>query len=103
MYIFYKVRKQENFTQDLLMIYGNALKNITKIYQIILKVGGPFMLIYYEAYVSKYDAMAREKYLKSGMGKRYMKNRLKRFLSLTGWKYFILSHKQTGAEPKNMF
>jgi hypothetical protein len=27
---------------------------------------------------------AREKYLKSGMGKRYLKNRLKRFLSLTG-------------------
>jgi hypothetical protein len=27
---------------------------------------------------------SREKYLKSGMGKRYLKNRLKRFLSLTG-------------------
>lgn len=30
------------------------------------------------------DAFAREKYLKTGMGKRYIKNRLKRFLSLTG-------------------
>ena len=30
------------------------------------------------------DALAREKYLKTGMGKRYLRNRLKRFLSLTG-------------------
>ena len=45
---------------------------------------GPFELIYYEASLHKTDAFAREKYLKSGMGKRYLKNRLKRFLSLTG-------------------
>ncbi|OGK13990.1 excinuclease ABC subunit C [Candidatus Roizmanbacteria bacterium RIFCSPHIGHO2_01_FULL_37_16b] len=45
---------------------------------------GPFSLIYYEACIYKYDAFAREKYLKSGMGKRYLRNRLKRFLSLTG-------------------
>ena len=45
---------------------------------------GPFDLIYYEACLSKNDAFAREKYLKSGMGKRYLRNRLKRFLSLTG-------------------
>ena len=30
------------------------------------------------------DARSREKFLKSGMGKRYLKTRLKRFLSLTG-------------------
>ncbi|MCQ9205958.1 MAG: GIY-YIG nuclease family protein [Omnitrophica bacterium] len=45
---------------------------------------GPFKIIYYEACANEYDARAREKYLKSGMGKRYLKNRLKRFLSLTG-------------------
>jgi putative endonuclease len=45
---------------------------------------GPFDLIYYEASLIKNDAFAREKYLKSGMGKRYLRNRLKRFLSLTG-------------------
>lgn len=44
----------------------------------------PFNLIYYEACLNQGDAIAREKYLKSGMGKRYLKNRLKRFLSLTG-------------------
>lgn len=45
---------------------------------------GPFELIYYEASSNIIDAKTREKYLKSGMGKRYLKNRLKRFLSLTG-------------------
>ena len=38
----------------------------------------------YEASLNEQDARAREEYLKTGMGKRYIKNRLKRFLSLTG-------------------
>ena len=37
----------------------------------------PFLLIYYEAGLNKDDAKMRETYLKSGMGKRYLKNRLK--------------------------
>jgi putative endonuclease len=45
---------------------------------------GKLALIYYEVCVNKNDAYTREKYLKTGMGKRYLKNRLKRFLSLTG-------------------
>ena len=45
---------------------------------------GPWDLIYYEACLNGEDARSREKYLKTGMGKRYLKNRLKRFLSLTG-------------------
>ncbi|MEO0129647.1 MAG: GIY-YIG nuclease family protein [candidate division WOR-3 bacterium] len=48
------------------------------------KSRGPFVLIYYEACLNEQDARAREKFLKSGMGKRYIRNRLKRFLSLTG-------------------
>ncbi len=44
---------------------------------------GPFKLIYYEACLNKNDAFAREKYLKTGRGKKYLKNRLKRFLFLT--------------------
>ena len=43
---------------------------------------GPFDLIYYEACRNKQDAFAREKYLKTGIGKRYIKNRLKRFFSI---------------------
>jgi len=45
---------------------------------------GPYELIYYEACMDHNDAAAREKYLKRGMGKRYLNNRLKRFLALTG-------------------
>lgn len=41
----------------------------------------PIKLIYYEACESWKDARAREKYLKTGMGKRYLKNRLKNYLT----------------------
>ncbi len=45
---------------------------------------GPFELIYCEMCKNKEDARKREIYLKTGMGKRYLKNRLRRFLALTG-------------------
>jgi len=45
---------------------------------------GEWKIIYYEACTQEQDARSREIYLKSGMGKRYLKSRLKRFLSLTG-------------------
>jgi len=41
----------------------------------------PLTLIYYEACVNEQDAKVREQYLKSGVGKRYIKNRLKFYLS----------------------
>lgn len=44
----------------------------------------PLKLIYFEGYLSKNDAYRRERYLKSGMGKRDLKNRLRG--GLTGWK-----------------
>lgn len=44
----------------------------------------PYKIIYYEACINENDARSRELYLKSGMGKRYLKNRLRGFLSLTG-------------------
>lgn len=45
------------------------------------KYGGPWKIIYCEICINKQDAFAREKYLKSGMGKRYLKNRLKFFFA----------------------
>ena len=33
----------------------------------------PLILIYYEACINKDDATKREKYIKSGMGKKYLK------------------------------
>lgn len=41
----------------------------------------PLRLIYYEACLTLKDALARERYLKSGMGKRYIRNRLKIYLN----------------------
>jgi putative endonuclease len=37
---------------------------------------GPFEVIYYEGCLLEEKARSRELYLKSGMGKRYLKNRL---------------------------
>jgi len=41
----------------------------------------PFTLIYYEACLNRTDAIKREKYLKTAWGKRYIKNRLKGYLT----------------------
>lgn len=41
----------------------------------------PMKLIYYETCVSREDAKKREKYLKTAWGKRYLKNRLRKYLT----------------------
>ncbi len=41
----------------------------------------PFRLLYYEACLNQKDATHREKYLKTSWGKRYIKNRLKNYLT----------------------
>jgi putative endonuclease len=38
---------------------------------------GPWELVYYEASLSKTDALIRERYLKTAWGKRYLKLRIK--------------------------
>lgn len=54
----------------------NAGKNFST------KAGAPWQLIYCEVGLNQQDARAREKYLKSGMGRRYLKNRLKFFFAI---------------------
>jgi putative endonuclease len=39
----------------------------------------PIKLVYYEGSLDQSDALHREKYLKSTYGKRYLKNRLKKY------------------------
>ena len=68
------------YTADLRKRFNQHNENITG----WTKGRGPFTLIYYEACNNQQDAKSREQYLKSGMGRRYLKNRLKRFLALTG-------------------
>ena len=41
---------------------------------------GPWKLIYYEAYLEQADALGREKYLKSGAGRRFLRSLLKNYL-----------------------
>lgn len=41
----------------------------------------PFELIYWEGCLDRSDAAQREKYLKSAWGKRYLKSRLRRYLT----------------------
>ncbi len=41
----------------------------------------PLKLVYYEACLNRQDATRREKYLKTSWGKRYIKNRLKEYLT----------------------
>ena len=38
---------------------------------------GPWTLIYYEAYLDREDAEGRERYLKSGSGRRFMRAQLR--------------------------
>lgn len=40
----------------------------------------PYKLIYYEAFLARYDAKSREKYLKSGFGRRTINKLLKKYL-----------------------
>jgi putative endonuclease len=44
----------------------------------------PLKLIYWEGCLNQQDATRREKYLKSGSGKIYLRNRLSNFFNPTG-------------------
>ncbi|WP_375579154.1 GIY-YIG nuclease family protein [Marivirga tractuosa] len=44
----------------------------------------PLSLIYFEGCINQQDATRREKYLKSGNGKIYLRNRLRNYLNPTG-------------------
>jgi putative endonuclease len=66
---------RDDYQSEKRIFSHNSKKNFST------KSRAPWKLIYYEASLHKRDAIAREKYLKSGMGKRYIKNRLKFFFS----------------------
>ncbi len=50
-------------------------------YNLSTKQRRPLKLVYYEASEVGEDCQAREKYLKSGKGKKYLGKRLRRFLA----------------------
>ncbi len=44
---------------------------------------GKWEIIYYEAYIDKRDALGREKFLKGGSGRKFLKRQLTHFLGST--------------------
>lgn len=64
------------YTGDL----GNRLKEHQSGKVFSTKYRLPVKLVYHEACLDEEDARQREQYLKSGKGKKYLKNRLRRFL-----------------------
>lgn len=66
--------------------YTNDLKERVKLHDMgkveSTKNRLPVKLVYYEACLNQQDATHREKYLKTAWGKRYVKARLKNYLSV---------------------
>ena len=82
MYYVYVVQSQKD--KRFYTGYTNNLKRRIEEHnsktQLSTKYRVPFRLVYYESCIVKEDAIAREKYLKSGRGKGYLKNRIKYYL-----------------------
>jgi len=84
-YIYVLLSEKDNqfytgYTSDLnnrLMLHNNGKVESTKNRR-------PLKLIYWEGCLNQQDATRREKYLKSGNGKIYLRNRLSNFLILRG-------------------
>ena len=71
------------------MLYTGYTNNINKRLSehnagkvVSTKLRKPFVLVYWEGCLNQQDATSREKYLKTAWGKRYIKNRIKRYLQL---------------------
>ena len=79
-YVLFSLKDQKfyvGYTKDL----KKRIKDHTdgKVYS--TKNRRPLQLIYYEACLAEKDAIHREKYLKTTYGKRYIRNRLRYYLT----------------------
>jgi len=63
---------------------GRRLKRHNKGEVISTKIYRPWRLIYYECYLNRSDATGREKFLKSGAGRSFLKKQLKNYLVSKG-------------------
>lgn len=77
MYYVYVLRGPKQFyighTNDLRRRFAEHVRGGS----LATKGRGPWKLVYYEASEAQRDAMARERYLKTAWGKRYLKARIK--------------------------
>ena len=63
-----------NYLKERLELHNKGVVEATKLRQ-------PLILIHYEAYLNKFDAFAREKWLKTGWGRNYIKRTLKHYFN----------------------
>jgi putative endonuclease len=70
-------RKYTGYTKNLKLRLEQHNKGLVE----STKKRKPFELIYYEACRNQQDATHREKYLKTYLGKMFLKNRLKSYLT----------------------
>ncbi len=68
LYIGYSANLRSRFAQH---VQGKALATSHR---------GPWKLIYYEAYIEQADALGRERYLKSGAGRKFLRSQLSHYL-----------------------
>ena len=84
-YIYYVYVLKSEIDNNMYVGYSKDLKNRIQQHNtghvISTKNRRPLTLIYYEACLNQQDATHREKYLKTSWGKRYIKNRLKNYLT----------------------
>lgn len=82
MYFVYLLQSQKDFqwyigfTENIVqrLASHNAGKNISTFKR------RPWRIIYYEAYLNKFDVLGRERFLKSGSGYRFLRKQLSHFL-----------------------
>ncbi|QQS38379.1 GIY-YIG nuclease family protein [Candidatus Woesebacteria bacterium] len=65
------------YTKDLRKRFHNHVNGL--VYSTKTKL--PVVLVYYEACINEYDAIKRERYLKSGPGRKFIKYRIRYYLN----------------------
>ena len=68
------------FTEDLKLRLGEHKRGVV----ISTRERRPLKLVYYEACIDAQDALKREKYFKSGFGRRFLMNRLESYFGNKG-------------------
>jgi len=83
--MFYTYILQSNKDKQFYTGYTDDLRNRLKLHNAgrveSTKNRLPLELVYYEACINQQDATHREKYLKTSWGKRFIKVRLKKYLT----------------------
>ena len=78
--MFYVYVLQSEFDQGLYIGFSTDLRRRVREHQAgeaaATAPRGPWRLIYYEAYLEELDALGRERYLKSGGGRRFLAKQL---------------------------